>query len=311
MNIYMNKKGPNKALLIFNPIAGENKAMKILPQVVKHMSDRGFTCITLTTTGVGSATEFVKKYGEWCDIVVCSGGDGTVNEIIKGMMQLPETSRPVFGYIPAGSTNDFANALEIPKNIDSAIENLTDGQIVPIDVGLFNDRYYAYVAAFGAFTDIAYTTPQDVKNTWGSLAYLVNGIGKLKDICPIKARFSINGEDIEDNFIFCSISNSKIIGGLIRLKPSWVDMNDGQFEVLLIRYPNNAIELGKTVNALTTGELKSCEYIRMFRTSVITVKALGNEPISWSLDGEGEKNVWEAKITNIHSGIRAMVNKAK
>lgn len=300
-----------RALLVFNPFAGENKSMRILPQVIKNMTDNGYACMTFTTTGVGAATDIVARYGEKCSMVVCSGGDGTANEIIRGLMTIEAEKRPVFGYIPSGSTNDFANALGIPKLVDQAVDNLVSGQIVPVDVGLFNDRYYAYVAAFGAFTDIAYTTSQDAKNIWGPLAYVVSGLGKLKDIRPVRARFTINGEEIVDDFIFCSISNSRIIGGVIRLKPAWVDLNDGKFEIILIKYPANAIETGKIVNAISSGEMRSCELIRMFSADEVRVEALGKDPISWSLDGESEKDVRVATIRNVKSGIRAIVPKAK
>lgn len=296
-----------RALIIFNPIAGENRAMKILPAVIKHMTEKGYISIALTTTGPGAATEYVVRFGTYADIVVCSGGDGTVNEVINGLMQLQQDKRPRFAYIPAGSTNDFANTLGIPKKAEDAISVITDGKCVPVDVGCFNGRYYAYVSAFGAFTDIAYTTSQDAKNIWGPLAYFVKSVGKLKDIRPIRARFIIDGEEIEDAFILCAISNSKIIAGVIKLNPSYVNMSDGLFEIMLIKYPANAIETGKIVNALSTGELKSCEFIRMFHADRIDVTILEDEPISWSLDGECEKDVRCAVIRNVHGALNVMI----
>lgn len=297
-----------RALLIFNPMAGDNRALRNLSDTVRHMTEHGYLCTSLTTTYSGAATDFILAYGADSDVVICSGGDGTANEVIRGMMQLKEEERPLFGYIPAGSTNDFAAALEIPNNTEDVLANITDGDIVPIDVGLFNERYYAYVAAFGAFTSASYSTPQNQKNIWGSLAYFVNGIGTIKDIKPIKARFTMDNEVVEDDFIFCAISNSKIIGGIIRLKPGWVSINDGKFEILLIKYPRNAVELGKIVNAITMRELKNCELIRMFSASEITVDALDGT-IDWSLDGEGELQVKTAHIKNIHSAVSTFVKK--
>lgn len=297
-----------RALLIFNPMAGENRALRNLPDTIRHMTEHGYLCTSLTTTYSGAATDYILSYGAENDIVICSGGDGTANEVIRGMMQLKEEDRPIFGYIPSGSTNDFATALEIPNNTEEILENITDGDIVPIDVGLFNDRYYAYVAAFGAFTSASYSTSQTQKNIWGSLAYFVNGIGTIKDIKPIHARFTMDNEVVEDEFIFCAISNSKIIGGIIRLKPGWVAIDDGKFEVLLIKYPKNAVELGKIVNAITMRELKNCELIRMFSASEITVDAIDGT-IDWSLDGEGELNVKTAHIKNIHSAVSTFVKK--
>lgn len=298
-----------RALLIFNPVAGEGRSLRLLPQVVKHMTDNGYACTTLTTTDRGSATEYVKKYGEENEIVVCSGGDGTANEVISGIMQLPKEKRPRMGYVPSGSTNDFANTLCIPKNNEEAVKNITEGKCTTIDVGKFNGRYYAYVAAFGAFTDVAYSTSQNAKNMFGFLAYFAKGVDTLKKIRPIKAIFEINGETIEDDFILCTVSNSRIIAGIVKLKPEMVEMNDGMFEIILIKYPSNAIELTKIVNAITSGEM-SCEYIRMFRASELRVR-FPNESVSWTLDGEQEKNITEAHIVNIHSGIDIMCGSAE
>lgn len=299
-----------KTLLIFNPNAGEKRGLRFMSDTIKYMTEHGYICTALTTVARGSATEIVERLGSENDIVICSGGDGTVNEVIRGMMALEKESRPILAYIPSGSTNDFANALEIPSNFSDIMRNITDGKVVSIDTGRFNDRYYAYICAFGAFTDASYSTTQLQKNVWGSLAYFIKGIASIKDIKPIKARITLDGaEVIEDDFIFCSISNSKIIGGIIRLNPGWVDMDDGKFEVLLIKYPKNGVELGKIVNAITNKELKSCELIRMLNAKDIIIESLGDNPIDWSLDGEGETGIRYAHIENIHSSIRTFVNR--
>lgn len=302
------EKNIKKALLIFNPNAGDRRSLKLMPEVIQKLCENGYVCTVATTTCRGDATSIAAERGSDNDVLICSGGDGTANEVIRGMMTLPKENRPIFGYIPSGSTNDFATALEIPSDLDSIINNIIDGEVIPIDTGLFNDRYYAYVCAFGAFTDASYSTSQLQKNIWGSLAYFVKGLTSIKDIKPIKARITIDGkETIEDDFSFCSISNSKIIGGLIRLNPGWVDMNDGKFEILLIKYPRNGVELGKIVNAITTRELKSCELIRIFSASDIIVEALDGKTIDWTLDGEGERGVKRAHISNMHSSIQTFV----
>ena len=200
-------------------------------------------------------------------------------------------------------------SVQIPKNSDEAVRNITDGICTTIDVGNFNGRFYAYIAAFGAFTDVAYSTSQNAKNMFGFLAYLAKGFDTLKKIRPIKAVFEINGETIEDDFILCTVSNSRIIAGIVKLKPEMVEMNDGMFEIILIRYPQNALELTKIVNAITSGEM-SCEYIRMFRASELHVR-FPDESVSWTLDGEQEKNITEAHITNIHSGIDIMCGRTE
>lgn len=297
------------ALLIFNPIAGDTRAMRILPKMIKSMTDSGYACLVFTPTGDGIGTDLVLKYGEGQDIIVCAGGDGTANEIIGGMMQLPAEKRPLLGYIPAGSTNDFGTTVGLKKTPKAAIRTVTEGVPTPIDVGCFNGRYYAYVAAFGAFTDVSYTTGQNAKNTFGMMAYIMKGLSKINEIRPVKARFVFDDEtEIEDSFIFGSISNSKVLAGIIKLRPEWVDMNDGKFEVLLIKYPASAAELSKTVNSITSMEFDSEDIFRL-RASKIEVTCLDDTPMNWSLDGESAKGVWQAEIQNMHSGITIMLPK--
>ncbi len=294
------------ALLIFNPTAGDTRSMRMLSPAIKHLTDSGYTCTALTTTGRGVASEYAEKLGADTDMVICSGGDGTVSEVIRGLMRIDKRRRPRLGYLPAGSTNDFACTLGIPKRTEDMISLLTGGNATPTDVGEFNGKCFAYVAAFGAFTDIAYSTSQEAKNTWGFLAYLVKGMLTLKNIRPIKARFIINGEEIEDTFIFCSISNSTIIAGVLKLKPEWVDMSDGKFEVILIKYPANPIELGKIVSAITIGDYK-CEYIRMFNAAEVEVEFLDGEYAPWTLDGEYTEGAQRISIRNMHSAVNIML----
>lgn len=295
-----------RALLIFNPKAGDTRSMRMLSPAVEHLTDNGYTCTALTTTGRGVASDYVERFGAESDIVICSGGDGTASEVVRGLILIDEPHRPRLGYLPSGSTNDFGCTLGIPKRIEDMVCMLTEGKPTPIDVGEFNGRGFAYVAAFGAFTDIAYSTSQEAKNTWGFIAYLVKGMLKLKNIRPIKARFTINGEEIEDSFIFCSISNSTIVAGVLRLKPEWVDMNDGKFEVILIKYPSNPIELGKIVSAITIGDYK-CEYIRMFSAAMVRVDFLDEEYAPWTLDGEYTEGTRSVLIRNLNSAINIML----
>ena len=166
-----------------------------------------------------------------------------------------------------------------------------------------------YIAAFGLFTDVSYETKQEMKNVLGHLAYVLEGATRIFDIPSYKLKVTHDGETIEDDFILCTVSNSRIIAGIVKLKPEMVEMNDGMFEIILIRYPQNALELTKIVNAITSGEM-SCEYIRMFRASELHVR-FPDESVSWTLDGEQEKNITEAHITNIHSGIDIMCGRTE
>lgn len=298
-----------KALVIINPVAGDGSALRMLPDLVRGLTEKNYICTTVTTTGKGSATRFVYEYAAENDLVVCSGGDGTANEVIRGLMNVDKDKRPVFGFIPCGSTNDFATTLSIPRRFSNAVPMILEGSTIPLDVGRFNERYYAYVCAFGAFTNLSYSTSQTAKNLFGTLAYVAKGLETMKDIKPIHMRFVINGEEIEDNFAFGCISNSRIIGGVIRLHPSWVELNDGLFEITLIRYPEDPIGFTKIFNAITSGEM-SCEYIRIFHAPEVDITVL-DEPIAFSLDGEAENNVRHAHITNIRSGIDCIVRKDK
>lgn len=298
-----------KALVIMNPIAGNGQSLRILPELIQSLTEQGYACLTLTTTKKGSGTEYAVKYAEGCDLLVCSGGDGTANEVIRGMMRLPAEKRPTFGFIPCGSTNDFATTLGIPKMQKNALRTVLNGYSIPVDVGRFNDRYYAYVCAFGAFTHLSYSTPQTAKNVFGLLAYVAKGLETIKDIAPIRMRFLINGEVIEDDFAFGCISNSRIIGGVIRLHQNWVELNDGMFEITLIRYPKESYGFTKIFNAITSGEM-NCEYINIYHAQEVDITVLG-EPIAFSLDGEPEDGVTHTRIVNIHSGIRCIVPEKK
>lgn len=294
-----------RALIVINPVAGDGRSLSALPGLVKSLTENGIVCTTVTTTGRGIAAEYVKKLGKGCDMVICAGGDGTANEVISGLMAIEERMRPKFAYIPAGSTNDFAAALGLSKRLNENIATIAEGSSVPVDVGKFNDRYYAYICAFGAFTDISHSTSQTAKNLFGPLAYFAKSIETIKNINPIRVRFLINGEVIEDDFSFCAISNSHIIGGVIKMKQELVEMNDGMFEIILIKYPKDAIALSKIITALASGEMKS-EYIRFFRSSEVKLEILDEKPVDFSLDGELEKNVRSAHIVNIRSGIRVV-----
>lgn len=301
------KKG--KALIILNPVAGNGTSLRVLPDLIRGLTEQGYICTVLTTTKRGDGTEYVIRYGRECACIICSGGDGTASEIINGIMTFPEEERPDFGYIPAGSTNDFAATLGLPKRRLEAVRLQIDGNTIPVDIGRFNDKYFAYVCAFGAFTSVSYSTPQSAKNVFRGLAYYAKSIEAMKQISPIRARFTINGEVIEDSFVFCSISNAHIIGGVMRLRKPDVYINDGLFEVVLMHYPEDAIGFTKIINAIAAQDL-SCEYIRIFQSREVEIEILDG-PVDFSLDGECQQGVSHAVVTNIHSGIRAVAKEIK
>ena len=305
MNVDPTKR--KRALVVINPIAGDGRSLRILPELIRALTEKGYVSTAVTTTHKGSATEFVSELARGFDMVVCSGGDGTANEVIRGLMTLPEEERPVFALIPCGSTNDLAITLNIPKLPKNAVEMILRAKTVPIDVGMFNNRHYAFTCAFGAFTTISYDTSQIAKNIFGPLAYVAKGLETMREIKPIHMRFRINGEEIDDRFAFGCISNSHVVGGVIRFKHKWVELNDGMFEILLIRYPEDSRGFSKIINAISSGEL-SCEYMRIYHAPEIEITLPDGEPIDFSLDGEKEEGVTHALVKNIRSGIRCIVN---
>ena len=288
-----------KLLLIANPAAGMRRIKRMLPKLVKLFESNGYEVLCHQTSCRGDGTEAVIKYACDCDIVVSAGGDGTLNETISGLMALD--NRPALGYIPAGSTNDFAASLGLPSDIMKAAKNILEGAPRELDVGKINERYFSYVASFGAFTDASYTTPQSLKNPLGHLAYILEGVKELPNIRPRYMKFVSDGNVYEDEWLFGAVSNSTSLGGIVRLNEGIVDFSDGLFEVMLIRNPKSALELSKIVLSLQTKKYDE-DVIIFFKSSELCVTTDGDT--HWSLDGEfyaGSENI---AVKNIHHAIR-------
>lgn len=292
-----------RLLLIMNPAAGTKKANPHLPEILSVFGRAGYECVTWMTRKRGDGTTLAAHFGAQADLIVCIGGDGTFNEVISGVVQAG-IQTPV-GYIPAGSTNDFAASLGLPKNVIQAAQRIVAGRPQTLDVGCFRNRYFTYVASFGAFTRTSYATSQSVKNVLGHLAYILGGIRELTSLHRYHAALTLdNGVREEGDYIFGAISNSTSVGGILTLDPEIVDLNDGQFELLLVKYPQNAAELAEVVKALTTQKYTSPSLI--FRSaSKVLVEA---EPsMDWTLDGEYAKGCDRIEIENLHSAVRIMV----
>lgn len=298
-----------KALLVVNPRSGNTRSLTVIAPVIEALSNAGYETRAFTTTCAGDATRIASEYGGDCELFVFSGGDGTMNEVIRGIMTVEKDKRPVLGYIPMGSTNDFSMALGLPKRVDQLIETAINGIPTPIDVGSFNGRHYAYLASFGAFTDISYSTPQEAKNALGFLAYLGSGMSSIANIRPIHTSVIINGEMITDDFAFASVSNTPSVVGVIKYtRNGVVDLNDGLFEVMLINYPDTPMELGMIAHGLSSGDFPP-EYMHRFSCSEVTF--LLDEPVKWILDGEPVEAGHEIRIENIHSAVRIMLPRPK
>ena len=289
-----------KMLFVMNPFAGQRKANKFLPEIISLFNRAGYETNVYMTGGSGDATRMVQQKAKEMDLIVCCGGDGTFNETVTGIIQAG-ADVPV-GYIPAGSTNDFASSLKIPGNPIQAAQHILEGQPVAYDVGRFGDRYFTYVASFGAFTRTSYATPQSVKNALGHMAYVLEGINELSQIRKVPVKMELENEVVEDEYLFGAISNSTSVGGVLTLSPSQVDLSDGLFEILLIRAPRTLTELPECILALQTQDYSNCGMIT-FR-SASKIKVFANPDMLWTLDGEREDGHEAVQVENLHHAIR-------
>ena len=289
-----------KMLFIMNPISGQKKAAKFLPEIISLFNRADYEVITYLTGCQGDATRMAALRGGDVDIVVCCGGDGTFNETITGLLE-NDIQVPV-GYIPSGSTNDLANSLKLSSNPLKAAQDILEGTPAVYDVGKFGSRYFSYVASFGAFTQTSYTTPQSIKNLLGHTAYVLSGISELSQIRKEHVRMEIDGEIVEDDFLFGAISNSTSVGGVLTLDPKVVNMSDGLLEILLVRAPHNLTEITECLQAFQAQDYNNCAMVT-FR-STRRVRILANPSMLWTLDGERQEGHWEVVAENLHHAIR-------
>lgn len=271
-----------KLLLIINPVAGKMKSKNALFDIVKVFCDHDFDVNVKLTSRRGHGTEIVENEYKNYDIIVCVGGDGTLNEVVKGLIKCG-ADIPI-GYIPAGSTNDFANSIGLSPNIKQAALNIAKGTPVKLDIGSFKDVCFTYIASFGAFTSASYSTPQATKNAIGHIAYILEGIKDLNTIKPVHLRVEAEGNIYEGDYIFGGIANSTSVGGIVKLKKELVDMSDGLFEVILIKNPKNLNHLNDIILSLMTSEYKNNKSIDYFNAS--TVKITTDDKLPFTVDGE-------------------------
>ena len=270
-----------KLLFIVNPRAGKTKSTAPLFDAVAAFSRAGYLVRVFVTEAGGQARDIAAKWGGQYDLVVCAGGDGTLNETISGLMQLEQ--RPPLGYLPNGSTNDFAASLHLHTTVATAARAVAGGVPYSLDIGRHNDRYFAYVASFGAFTRSSYSASQAAKNALGHFAYILEGLGDLDSLRPYRCAIDADGEHFEGDFIFGAVCNSTSLGGLVKLDPKHVSMDDGTLELLLLRMPKTALDLQNIITAMTRMQY---DYPGVIFRHVKNVVLTTNENISWSLDGE-------------------------
>lgn len=289
-----------KMLFIMNPYAGKRRANKYLSDILEMFNRADYLVTVHMTAGPGDATDVVQELAAGMDIVVCCGGDGTFNETVAGLLKA-NVDIPV-GYIPAGSTNDFAASLHLPTEPLEAAQEIVEGVPTAYDAGSFCGRFFSYVASFGAFTKTSYTTPQSIKNALGHTAYVLSGISELSQIRPEHIKMEINGEVVEDDFLFGAICNSTSVGGILTLDPKQVDMTDGKLEVLLVRSPRSILELTECIAAVQSQQYNNCEMITFRSGSQLEITADPEMP--WTLDGEREDGHEHITVVNKHLAYR-------
>ena len=294
-----------RLLLIINPCAGTKRIVRYLPEIIDLFRRHGFENTVYLTVAQADATEIVRERGADFDRIVCCGGDGTFNEVLTGMLSA-DLHIPI-GYIPCGSTNDFANSLHLPRSITKAARCTVEGEQIALDVGQFGDRYFSYVASFGAFARTSYSTPQNVKNALGHLAYILQGISDLPSIRPIHMKVEAEDHVFEDDYIFGAVSNTTSVGGVLTLDANRVDLNDGLFELILIKSPRDIFELSECIRALSAQDYNS-KMITFLSSREVRVSSA--EPLDWTLDGECAPGVTDAVIRNLHSAVTLCCNAA-
>ena len=270
-----------KMLFVYNPMAGKEQIRNNLSDIIRVLCNAGYEITIFATQSTGDATRIVEKQGMDYNYVVCSGGDGTMNEVATGLMRLEKC--PVCGYIPAGTVNDFASSLKIPRIMKDAAELITYGGIFECDMGKFNDKNFTYVAGFGAFTEVSYQTPQEWKNALGKAAYFVEALKHIADIKPHHMVIKSGDGIYEDTFILGLVSNSVSVAGFKAYSKKNIKMDDGKFEAIFIRNPKNPIEIQQVLNSLLSKQLDAPQILYL---SSRHISIESDDDVQWTLDGE-------------------------
>jgi len=294
-----------KLLLIYNPVSGKGNIRTYLPDIVDIYSGNDFITTLYPTKCVNDGYEYVKKHGAEYEIISVCGGDGMLNEVVSALMALAEEKRPQIAYLPSGSTNDFAGTVGLPLDVRRAAKMVVDGTPFFCDAGQMNDKYFAYIAAFGAFTSVSYDTSQDFKNLFGRMAYIFEGAKQFTSIKENHFKISFDNNIIEDDFIFGMVTNSLQVAGIKNSLSTAISLNDGLFEVLLVKKPKSTSGLQGIVSAFLTQNLDKTEDIISFKASKIKFES--DNAIPWTLDGEFGGDTDCAVITNLPKAFSVIV----
>ena len=296
-----------KVLIIMNPRSGTMRANRYLTEIAELFVRNGYMPTVLITTKQGDGTAYAKKYAPEYDLVVAIGGDGTFNEVASGVVECGV--RVPLGYIPAGSTNDFANSLELSKDVIQNAKNILSGEVRAIDLGSFNGRTFSYIASFGAFTRASYATPQSIKNILGHAAYVLAGVKEVANLKPIHMAIEADGQLYEGDYLLGAISNSTSVAGLLTIKREYVDMSDGMFELLLIKTPKDPLELAELVHMLGLQNFYDTNMITFLNAKEFHIKS--GSDVSWTLDGEYQEGLEEIHIRNMEGAIDMVLPKKR
>lgn len=295
-----------KMLFVYNPNAGKGLLKPKLSDVLDIFVKAEYEVTIYPTQSYRDAYRKIKRMEEEYDLVVCSGGDGTLDEVVTGMMKRAKERRIPIGYIPTGTTNDFASSLHISRDIFEAADTAVHGKAFACDVGTFNNDTFVYVAAFGLFTDVPYQTDQKLKSVLGHAAYVLEGVKRLSNIPSYHIKITTNGQFVEDEFMIGMISNSRSVAGFRGIMGKDVVFDDGEFEAMLIKKPKNLAELGEIITALLDEKFNT-KYMYTFKTGDILFESM--EEIPWTLDGEFGGQHERVHIKNKKQALEIMVQR--
>lgn len=292
-----------KLLLVYNPRSGKGLIRNNLSSIIETFSKNDYDVTVYPTKKERDACETVEQRASEFDLIVCSGGDGTLDEVVTGLMNSGE--KKTVGYIPSGSTNDFGSSIGIPRQMTRAAELIMEGQPFACDIGKFNDDYFVYVAAFGLMTDVSYQTPQDMKNALGHVAYILEGMKRMGSwrSCHLKVESDEFAE--EGEFVFGMITNSDSVGGFKGLPGKNVELNDGLFEVMLVRAPKTLIDWQDAITAVLTSD-RSNRMVARFKTEKIVIES--DEPVAWTRDGENGGEHTRVELTNMKQVLQIIAD---
>ncbi len=290
-----------KLLFVYNPRSGKSQIRSSLSPIVEIFSGHGYDVTVYPTKREMDACETVERRAQEFDLIVCGGGDGTLDEVVAGLMR--SGVRHTIGYIPAGSTNDFANSVGIPKQMEQAANVVMEGTPFACDIGKFNEDYFVYVAAFGLLTDVSYQTPQDMKNALGHMAYILEGMKRMGSWRSCQLHIESEEFTGEGSFVFGMVTNSNSVGGIKGLPGKNIELNDGLFEVMLVRTPQNLLEWQDAITSVLVHDEKSKIVLR-FKTKRLRITS--EEPVAWTRDGENGGEHTEVELTNLKQCLEIM-----